>query len=57
MSALENEADTQVPKARVDAGTVDNCLGCARLSCLRLLSHLHSPSDDYDEPETRNSFL
>ncbi|MEZ7865427.1 MAG: hypothetical protein QMB41_10925 [Rhodospirillales bacterium] len=34
MSALENEADTQVPKARVDAGTVDNCLGCARLSCL-----------------------
>ncbi len=54
MSALENEADTQVPKARVDAGTVDNCLGCARLSCLRLLSHLHSPSDDYDEPGTRN---
>ena len=54
MSALENEADTQVPKARVDVGTVDNCLGCARLSCLRLLSHLHSPSDDCYEPETRN---
>ena len=54
MSALENEADTQVPKARVDVGTVDNCLGCPRLWCLRLLSHLHSPSDHCDELETRN---
>ena len=54
MSALENEADTQVPKARVDARTVGNCLGCDRLSCLRLLSHLHTPSDDYDELETSN---
>ena len=27
-------------------------LGCARLSCLRFLSHLYSPSGHYDEPET-----
>ena len=31
---------------------VFDCLGSARLSCLRFLSHLHSPSDHYDESET-----
>ena len=29
-----------------------NCLGSSRLSCLRFLFHLHSPSGHYDEPET-----
>ena len=40
-----------MPSIRQSSANILDRLGCTRLSCLRFLSHLHSPTGYYDEPE------